>query len=52
MGYAMARQEAVMASKMLLGVVKNPRLKDVPNEGTVFPPATANVGWPVSPAAG
>ncbi len=38
MGYAMARQEAVMASKMLLGVLKNPRLNDVPNEGIVFPP--------------
>ena len=38
MGYAMARQEAVMAGKMLLQVLKNPRLKDVPNDGIVFPP--------------
>ena len=38
LGYAMARQEAVMAGKMLLKVLKNPRLKDVPNDGIVFPP--------------
>ena len=38
MGYAMARQEAVMASKILLDVFKNPRLKREPNEGIVFPP--------------
>ena len=38
MGYAMARQEAVIASTMLLDVLKNPRLKDVPNDGIVFPP--------------
>ncbi len=38
MGYAMARQEAVMASKLLLTALKNPRLKDVPNDGIVFPP--------------
>ena len=38
MGYAMARQEAVMASKVLLDVLKNPRLKNEPNEGIVFPP--------------
>ena len=39
LGYAMARQEAVMAGKMLLNVLTNPRLKDVPNDGIVFPPA-------------
>jgi pulcherriminic acid synthase len=38
MGYAMARQEAVMASKLLLTALKNPRLKNVPNDGIVFPP--------------
>ena len=38
MGYAMARQEAVIASTMLLDVLRNPRLKDVPNDGIVFPP--------------
>ena len=38
MGYAMARQEAVIASTLLLDVLKNPRLKDVPNDGIVFPP--------------
>ena len=37
LGYAMARQEAVTASPMLLQVLKNPRLKDVPNHGIVFP---------------
>ena len=38
MGYAMARQEAVIAGTMLLDVLRNPRLKDVPNDGPVFPP--------------
>ncbi len=38
LGYAMARQEAVIAGQMLLQVLKNPRLKDVPNDGIVFPP--------------
>ena len=38
MGYAMARQEAVMASKILLDVLKNPRLKGGADDGIVFPP--------------
>jgi pulcherriminic acid synthase len=38
LGYEMARQEAVIASTILLDVLENPRLKDVPNLGIVFPP--------------
>ena len=39
LGYALARQEAVVSSRMLLAALKNPRLKNsVPNEGIVFPP--------------
>ncbi|MBH76641.1 MAG: hypothetical protein CL897_00205 [Dehalococcoidia bacterium] len=38
MGYALARQEAVVASCMLMDALKNPRLADVPNEGIAFPP--------------
>lgn len=38
LGYEIARQEAVIASTILLDVLKNPRLKDVPNEGIAFPP--------------
>ena len=38
LGYALARQEAVISSQMLLAALKNPRLSDVPNEGIVFPP--------------
>ena len=38
MGYALARQEAVVASRILLEGLGNPRLADVPNEGIAFPP--------------
>ena len=38
MGYALARQEAVVASRILLEALRNPRLADVPNEGIAFPP--------------
>jgi len=38
MGYALARQESVIASKILLQALQNPRIKKVPNEGIAFPP--------------
>ena len=38
MGYALARQESVVASRILLEALRNPRLADVPNEGIAFPP--------------
>ena len=38
MGYALARQESVVSSRILLEALKNPRLADVPNEGIAFPP--------------
>ena len=38
MGYALARQESVVSSRILLERLKNPRLADVPNEGIAFPP--------------
>ena len=38
MGYALARQESVVSSLVLLDALENPRLKDVPNEGIAFPP--------------
>ena len=38
MGYALARQESVVASRILLEALKNPRLADAPNEGIAFPP--------------
>ena len=38
MGYALARQESVIASRILLETLRNPRLADVPNEGIAFPP--------------
>ena len=38
MGYALARQESVISSRILLDRLKNPRLADVPNEGIAFPP--------------
>ena len=38
MGYALARQESVVASRILLEALGNPRLADAPNEGIAFPP--------------
>ena len=38
LGYALARQESVISSRILLDRLKNPRLADVPNEGIAFPP--------------
>jgi pulcherriminic acid synthase len=38
MGFELARQEAVVSSRILLDVLRNPRLADMPNEGIVFPP--------------
>ena len=38
MGYALARQESVVASRILLEALGNPRLAGVPNEGIAFPP--------------
>ena len=38
LGYALARQESVISSRVLLEALKNPRLRDVPNEGIAFPP--------------
>ena len=38
LGYALARQESVISSRILLERLKNPRLADVPNEGIAFPP--------------
>ena len=38
MGYALARQESVVASRILLEALRNPRLADAPNEGIAFPP--------------
>ncbi len=38
MGYALARQESVVSSRILLEALGNPRLADIPNEGIAFPP--------------